>query len=50
MMQNNFYCFIAYSLFLFLRYLGFCPKFFDHAGIRLDKKAKVNFKMLDVTT
>ena len=36
------------KLFSFL-YLIFCPDFFGHAGKRLDIKAKVNFKIHDVT-
>ena len=31
-----------------LRYLIFCPDFFDHVGKRLDKKAKDNFKIYEV--
>ena len=33
------------ELFLFLSCLNFCPNFFRHVGKRLDKKAKVNFKI-----
>ena len=33
-------------LFSFLKYLHFCPDVFGHVGKRLDKKAKVNFKVL----
>ena len=29
-----------------LRYLNFCPGFFDHVGKWLDKKASVNFKIM----
>ena len=36
------------ELFLFYRYLHFCADFFDHVG--KDKKAKLNFKVYDVTT
>ena len=36
-------------LFLFLSYLNFCSDFFVHAGKWLDKKAKVNFKIYDIT-
>ena len=32
-----------------LRYLNFCPEFWVHAGKRLDKNAKVNFKTYEVT-
>ena len=38
------------KVFWFLRYLNFCPDFFGHVGKRLDKKAKANFKICDVTT
>ena len=34
---------------LSLRYLNLCPGIFGHVGKRLDKKAKVNFKIFDVT-
>ena len=37
------------NLFSFLRYLNFSPDFFDHVEKQLDKKAKINFKMSDVT-
>ena len=33
---------------LFL-HLHFCPDFFDYVGKRLDKKAKVSFKLYNVT-
>ena len=36
------------SSFLFLRYLNFCPDIFGHVRKRLDKKAKVNFKIYGV--
>ena len=29
--------------------LNFCPDFFPHAGKRVDKKAKFNFKFYGVT-
>ena len=32
------------KLFLFLRYLNFCPDFFGHVGNGLGRGAKVNFK------
>ena len=35
-------------LFLHFKYLHFCPDFFGHVGKRLEKKAKVNFKIYDV--
>ena len=42
-------CFIACEkLFSFLRYLNFCPDFFDDVGKWLDKKAKFNFRIYDV--
>ena len=37
------------QLFLFLRYLNFCPEFCGHVGERPDKKVKINFKINDVT-
>ena len=37
------------KLFSFLRYLSFCPNFCGHVGKWLAKKAKVNFKIYDVT-
>ena len=40
---------MLFNLFSFLRYLNICPYFFDHVGKRLDKKAKVNSKIYDVT-
>ena len=37
------------KLFLFLRYLNFCPDFLCHVGRkRLDKKAEVNFRIYDI--
>ena len=42
-------CFISSKkLFWFFRYINFCPDFLGHVGKRLDKKAKVNFKIYDV--
>ena len=35
-------------MFSFLRYLNLCPQFFNHVRKRLEKKAKVNFKIYDV--
>ena len=35
--------------FLPVKYLNFCPNFFGHVGKRFEKKAKVNFKIYDVT-
>ena len=35
--------------FSFWKNLIFCPGFFNHAGKRFDQKAKLNFKMYDVT-
>ena len=34
---------------MWLRYLSFYPDFSGHIGKRRDKKAKVNFKIYDVT-
>ena len=48
MTKNAFY-FILKALF-FLKIFDFCPDFFGRMGKRLDKKAKVNFKIYDVTT
>ena len=36
------------KLFSFQRYLHFCSDFFGHVEKRVDKKAKVNFKIYDV--
>ena len=33
----------------YLRYVNFCSDLFGHAGNRLDKNAKVNSKIYDVT-
>ena len=41
--NNEKHCF----MFLFLRCLNFCSDFFSLAGKRLEKKAKVNFKICD---
>ena len=35
-------------LFSFSVYLNFCPDFFGLVGKRLDKKAKVDFKIYNV--
>ena len=35
--------------FFVIRLINFCPDFFDRVGKRLDKKAKINFKLYDVT-
>ena len=43
--KNAFYS----KSFSHLRYLIFCPDFFDHAEKRLDKKSDSNFKIYDVT-
>ena len=40
-------CFL--KLFSFLRYLNLCPPVFVLAGKQLDRKARVNFKIFDVT-
>ena len=45
-MKNAFY--FTIKLFSFWRYLNFCPDFFGYEGKRLDKKAKINFKIYDV--
>ena len=34
------------KLFLFLRYLNFCPEFFGHVGKQLGKKVKLKFMTL----
>ena len=36
-------------LLLLFKYLDFCPNFFGHVGKRLEKKAKLNFNIYDVT-
>ena len=46
-MKNAFY-FILKGLFV-LKIFKFHPELFVHVGKRLDKKAKVNFKINDVT-
>ena len=46
-MKIAFY-FILKALF-FIRYFNFCPDFADHVGKQLVKKAKINFKIYDVT-
>ena len=46
MMRNAFY-FILKAL-LFSGYLSFCPNVFGHLAKRLDKKAKINFKIYEV--
>ena len=35
--------------FFVITLINFCPDFFDRVGKRLDKKAKINFKLYDVT-
>ena len=47
-MTNSAFYFIIKAI-SFLRYLYFSPGFFGYVGKRLDKKAKVNFKIYDVT-
>ena len=42
-MKNAFY-FVLKALFI-LKIFKFCPDFLGHAGTRLDKKTKVNFKI-----
>ena len=44
--MNNAFCFILKDLFV-LEIFTLCPYFFDHVGKRLDKKARVNFKIYD---
>ena len=46
-MKNAFY-FIAEALFVFKIFIFLCW-LFGHVGKQLDKKAKVNFKIYDVT-
>ena len=46
--MNNAFYFILKALLL--RYLHFCPACFGYAGKRLDKKAKENVKIHDVTS
>ena len=46
-MKNDFY-FILEALFAF-KIFQFLSRLFDHVGERLDKKAKINFKIYDVT-
>ena len=47
-MNNAFYV-ILKALFV-LKIFKFLSLFFGHVGKRLDKKARVNFKIYDVTT
>ena len=37
-----------YKLFFFSKFVNFCLDAFGHIGIRLDRKAKVTFKIDDV--
>ena len=37
------------NLFSFSRYLNFCPNLFGNEAKRLVKKAKINFKIYDIT-
>ena len=37
------------GLFSFLRYLQLCLDFFAHGGKAFDNKAKINFKIYDLT-
>ena len=37
------------NILSFFRYFHFCPDFLSYVRKRLDKKAKVNFKVYDVT-
>ena len=46
-MKNSFY-FVLKTLFD-LRYLYFCPDLFGHVGKWFDQKAKIKFKIHDVT-
>ena len=41
--------FMLKALSLLKKNLSFCPNFFDHVRKQLDKKAKLNFKIYDVT-
>ena len=45
--DKNAFCFTLKKPISFLKYLIFCPKFFGHVEIRLDKKAKIIFKIYD---
>ena len=36
------------KLFLFLRFLNFCPDFIDYIEERLQKKAKLDMKVYDI--
>ena len=47
MMKNAFY-FRLQPLFV-LEIYNFCPDFCGYVGKQLDKKAKVNFKIYDIT-
>ena len=49
MITNAFYFILKDKIFLFSLYLKFCPDIFSHEGKVLDKTAKINFKIYDVT-
>ena len=49
-MKNTFHFILKLKVFKSLKYLNFCPDVFGNVVIRLDKKAKINFKIYDVTT
>ena len=46
MMKNAFY--FTLTVIFVLKIFNFCPDLFGHVAKRLDKKAKVNFKIYDV--
>ena len=39
---------IFIELFTFIKFFYFCPDFFGHVGKKIDKEAKVNFKIHNV--
>ena len=47
--DEKLFLFLLRKLFTILRYLYFWPDFFGHVVKRLGKKAKVKFKIIDVT-
>ena len=48
-MMNNVFYFISKAIFV-LKIFTFCPDIFRYVGKGLDKKAKKNFKIYDVTS
>ena len=49
-MKNTFHFILKPKVFKSLKYLNICPDIFGLVVKRFDKKAKINFKIYDVTT